>query len=132
MTTRGLQSCAKKKFSWLQRFVNADGTDVDYDFTYEWIKKKGGRMDSKKLGEYVAEKINTDGRYEIYCGWKGSKNAHVFCAERINGEIKWFDPQNGRADVSDYFKRIKPRMVGIIRIDDKLINPKMMGMLQIK
>lgn len=129
---RFVKLCKKEKFSWLQRFVNADGTDVDYDFTYGWIKKKGGLMDSKKLGEYVVEKINTDGRYEIYCGWKGSKNTHVFCAERINGEIKWFDPQTGRADVSDYFKKINPRMVGIIRIDDKLINPKMMGMLRIK
>lgn len=55
-----------------------------------------------------------------------------FFAERVNGVIKWFDPQNGLEDASGYFERINPRMVGIIRIDNKLINPKMMGMLRVK
>lgn len=75
--------CKQENFSWAQRFLNVDGSDVDYDFTFNWIKNNGGGlMDSKKLGEYIAGKINVDGRFEIYCGWKKGK-AHVFLQKEL-------------------------------------------------
>ncbi len=111
--------------TWKQRFVNLDGSDVDYDFTYLWQRRKGYKvMTAKRLQEYFAEKFNHDGVYEIYCGWKGG-NAHVFCASVEDGKVRYFDPQSGKDDVSSYINSMRPGMVGVIRIDDKKINPKL-------
>lgn len=119
--------------TWKQRFVNLDGSDVDYDFTYQWQRRKGYKtMTAKRLQEYFAEKFNHDGVYEIYCGWKGG-NAHVFCASVEGGKVRYFDPQSGKDDVSSYISSMRPGMVGVIRIDDKKINPKLKNLfLEVK
>lgn len=111
--------------NWKQRFVNIDGTDVDYDFTFSWQRRKGYKvMTAKRLQEYFTEKLSADGVYEIYCGWKGG-SAHVFLAEVSDGKVRYFDPQSGKDDVSSYISSMSPGMVGAIRIDDKLVNPKL-------
>lgn len=111
--------------NWKQRFVNVDGSDVDYDFTYKWQQRKGYKaMTAKRLQEYFTEKFNADGVYEIYCGWKGG-SAHVFMAEVSGGKVRYFDPQSGNDNVNGYIASMRPGMVGTIRIDDKMINPKL-------
>ncbi len=122
-----------QSITWLQRFVNLDGSDVDYDFTYKWQKRKGYKaMTAKRLQEYFAEKFSDDGVYEIYCAWK-RRDAHVFCAEVIGGKVRYFDPQSGQNDVSSYIGEMRPGMVGVIRIDDKKVNPKLKNLfLEIK
>lgn len=111
--------------NWKQRFVNVDGSDVDYDFTYKWQQRKGYKaMTAKRLQEYFTEKFNADGVYEIYCGWKGG-SAHVFMAEVSGGKVRYFDPQSGKDNVKGYIASMRPGMVGTIRIDDKMINPKL-------
>ena len=119
--------------TWTQRFVNIDGTDVDYDFTYQWQRRKAYKtMTAKRLQEYFTEKLNQDGVYEIYCGWKGG-SAHVFCAEVTEGKVRYFDPQSGKDDVSNYIASMRPGMVGVIRIDNKIINPKIKNLfLEVK
>jgi hypothetical protein len=84
-------------------------------------------MTSNRLYEYFNEKISSDGVYEVYCAWYGGK-AHVFCAEMKNGAISFFDPQRGLHDVFDYIENMNPELVGVIRIDDKIINPKIGGL----
>ena len=37
--------------------------------------------------------------------------------------MHYVDPQNGQLDVSDYFAKGKKPAFGILRIDDKEINP---------
>ena len=119
--------------TWQQRFMNIDGSDVDYDFTYQWQHRKGYQnMTAKRLQEYFAEKFSDDGVYEIYCAWK-RRDAHVFCAEVIGGKVRYFDPQSGQNDVSSYIGEMRPGMVGVIRIDDKKVNPKLKNLfLEIK
>ena len=115
----------KQGINWTERFTNLDGSKPDYDYTYSWKNKKGYKtMTRKRLDEYFAEKCSHDGVYEIYCAWKG-RSAHVFCAEVKGGKIRFFDPQSGKDDVHYYLDHMKPNMVGCLRIDDKLINPKL-------
>ena len=115
----------RQGMTWKQRFKNPDGSDVDYDFTSGWARRKGYRsMTTNRLQEYFAEKMNHDGIYEIYCAWK-TGNAHVFCAEVKNGKVRYFDPQTGNENAVRYIQRMKAGMVGIIRIDNKLVNPKL-------
>ena len=115
----------RQGMTWKQRFQNPDGSDVDYDFTAGWARRKGYRsMTTNRLQEYFAEKMNHDGIYEIYCAWKAG-NAHVFCAEVKDGKVRYFDPQTGNENAVGYIQRMKAGMVGIIRIDNKLVNPKL-------
>lgn len=111
---------------WTERFLNLDGTKPDYDYTFNWQNRKGYKtMTLARLKEYFKEKFNADGVYEVYCGWKGrNKGAHVFLAEVSGGKVRYFDPQSGKDDVSSYVNAMRPGMVGVIRIDDKIINPK--------
>ena len=50
--------------------------------------------------------------------------AHVFCAEVAEGKARFFDPQTGKDDASNYIQSMKANRVGVIRIDNKLVNPK--------
>lgn len=110
--------------TWEERFLNPDGSKPDYDYTARWGRKKGYRvMNQKRLKEYFTEKFKDDGIYEIYCAWKGG-SAHVFCAEVKNGKVRMFDPQPGKDEVSRYTNSMKAGMVGVIRIDNKMVNPK--------
>ena len=115
----------KQGITWEQRFLNLDGSNVDYDFTYKWkLRKKYKTMNSKRIAEYFNEKLNHDGVYEIYCGWQKSRSAHVFLAEVTKGKVHFFDPQTGKDDVRAYIPRMNLDLVGIIRIDNKIVNPK--------
>ena len=84
-------------------------------------------MTEKRLNEFFEETMGEDGRYEIYCAWKGSRSAHVFLAERKNGVIRFFDPQTGKSadEIKHYFSSMKGDSVYTLRIDNKIINPKM-------
>ncbi|MDE6346375.1 MAG: minor capsid protein [Muribaculaceae bacterium] len=119
--------------TWEERFLNADGSKVDYDYTFSWQRrKKYAKMTAKRLQEYFTEKFSEDGVYEIYCGWKGG-SAHVFLADVSSGKVRYFDPQSGNDDVSSYIASMKPGMVGVIRIDNKIINPKIKNLfLEVK
>ena len=86
-----------------------------------------GSLSNTYLKEYFREKFREDGIYEIYCAWKGG-SAHVFCAEVTEGKTRFFDPQTGKDDASNYIQSMKAGRVGVIRIDNKLVNPKIMGL----
>ena len=119
-----------KGVNWMQRFLNQDGSDVDYNFTWKWAKVKGYKqMTINRLIEYLNEQTQSEGRYEIYCAWKGG-SAHVFCAERTEGVFKFFDPQSGKEgeSVQRYISNMKANSVGVIRMDDKIINPAITGL----
>ena len=120
---------AKQGITWEERFLNRDGTKPDYDYTYKWQVRKGYQvMNANRLKEYFREKFREDGIYEIYCAWKGG-SAHVFCAEVTEGKTRFFDPQTGKDDASNYIQSMKAGRVGVIRIDNKLVNPKIMDYL---
>ena len=122
----------KQGLDWKQRFMNTDGSKVDYDFSYNWAIRKGYKTMTKgRLNEYIEEKIQDDGLYEVYCIWKKG-GAHVFCAEKKGNNIKFFDPQTGAEDVKHYIDEMMYTGTGIIRIDNKLINPKTKNLFLVK
>lgn len=63
-------------------------------------------------------------RAEIVVMWKGAPSGHAFFAERVNGKTRFYDPQNGSADVSKYFERVEPGSVRFCRIDNLEPNEK--------
>ena len=64
------------------------------------------------------EKWGDGARAEVVVMWKGSFSGHAFFAERVNGKTRFYDPQNGSMDVSEYFKRVEPNSVKICRVDN--------------
>ena len=116
--------CNAEGMKWYERYLTEDGKVAGY----EW---SSGIKDTKlaKL-KFIEDKTDTKGRYEIYCAWKGKNaGAHVFIVERQkDGNLLWFDPHSGRwgswQDFNDYINQMKPGSIGVLRIDDKLINTK--------
>lgn len=54
---------------------------------------------------------------EVKILWKTSE-AHVFIAQRINGVVRFVDPQNGDLDCEEYFTRAVLGATMIVRIDN--------------
>ncbi len=113
--------CVKNNFDWRDRFVNEDGTRPQYAMSdYSVVDTI-----QEKLA-YIEQRTEDYGRYEVLCSWKKIKCAHVFIVERQrSGNLLWFDPQSGKKGgaFDDYLKKMKAHQIGIMRIDDKIINP---------
>lgn len=120
---------ARQKVVWYKNlFTNYDGSDADFTWARTWAYDNGvRRMGEKEVRRFLAESIKEDGLYEIYCGWKRG-HSHVFCAEKKNGTVRLFDPQPGVDDATGYIARMKGLTVGVLRIDNKLVNPKVAGL----
>lgn len=115
--------CPKNNFNWNERFLTLDGK----------LPKKTRPFNIKNTIEDKARFIDTaakeKGRYEVYVEWKGLNLAHVFTVERQqNNNLLWLDPQTGKyggANVfENYLKMAKPYKISVMRMDDKIINPK--------
>lgn len=116
---------ARNGIQWSDRFIAQDGKKI----TYEWsAREKMTDTNADKLA-FIERKTSKQGRYEVYCSWKEG-GAHVFIVERQkNGNLLWYDPQTGRRGSASDFERshirkMRHNYIGILRIDDKLINPQ--------
>lgn len=119
--------CADRGTNWMQRYLNTDGTPATYTFS----TGKGLRDTGFSKSKFIEDLTREEGRYEVYCRWKTHPDdAHVFIVERTSsGELIWYDPQSGKkGGVLDFYdSHIIPMdhtMIGVLRIDEKLINPK--------
>lgn len=120
--------CSKNGVQFTDRFLENDGTSAKYAWSAGTKNTEAAKL------KFIEEKTAENGRYEVYCAWK-TGSAHVFIVERQkDGNLLWFDPQSGRrggaADFSGYTIQMKADKIGIMRIDDKLINPKFSERLQ--
>lgn len=119
--------CVKNNLTWLDRFLNADGSRAKRKI---FLQSK----DSIKLRTELIENNTKDtGRYELFLDWKTKKgekrSSHVMIVERqANGNLLWFDPQTSLHGslkaFSHYLKRAKTFGLSVLRIDNKIINPK--------
>lgn len=111
---------ARTGLRWEQRFMNADGTDAVY------IKSNGIDNTVEAKRKFIESNAIDQGRYEVYCKWN-NESAHVFILERQkNGNLVWYDPQSAAIDVfkERYLQLMVYDDIWVMRIDDKLINPK--------
>lgn len=85
---------------------------------------------------FIESETKEEGRYELRLRWD-KDSGHVVCIERVNGMLVFYDPQSGKKgdslfgyDNIDYLE--KAINIGVRRMDDKLINPKMFSRLIVK
>ena len=118
----------EKKITQNDRFLNPDGSRP--------VPKRPLTLsDTIEAKEQYIESVTQEvGRYELYMPWKvkaGEKpTAHVIIVERQkSGNLLWFDPQSGKHGASTVFqsflKKARPVGIKVLRIDDKIINPKL-------
>lgn len=115
------QFCARNGIEWTDRYLTADGKAADYALSHRLTEDT---VTAKNA--FIEAQTAAHGRYEVYCAWK-TGNAHVFIVERQkNGELLWFDPQTARRGKSfnDSLALMIKELIGVLRIDDKIINPK--------
>lgn len=108
--------------NWTERFKNPDGSKVVYETSYN--ANVEDTVASKR--KYIELHTLSTGRYEVYCAWKEG-SAHVFITERTEqGNLIWFDPQNGKKGrtIEETVENMRPELISVIRIDNKIINPK--------
>lgn len=118
---REMDKFYEKEADWTERFLNLDGTKADYRWSNSLI---ADTEEAKRA--FIAGKTMEAGRYEVYCAWKGG-GAHVFIVERTaDGDLIWFDPQSGKKgrSIARYANSMKAGKIGVLRIDNKLINTK--------
>lgn len=101
---------------WMERFLNPDGSAPTYSRNTTQMRP----------GIFIEKETAAKGRYEIYVQWKGG-GAHVFMAERNAAGFRIFDPQTGSSDAWGYLTRAKEDSIRILRTDDKIINPRIVG-----
>jgi hypothetical protein len=119
--------CPKNNLTWNDRFLNPDGSRP--------IKTRPSVLRdtiTAKVG-FIEGATKETGRYELYLKWKSVRGrdggAHVMIVERQkDGNLLWFDPQSGKHGSSKTFngfmKSAGPVKLSVLRIDDKIINPK--------
>lgn len=119
--------CPKNNLTWNDRFLNPDGSRP--------IKTRPSVLRdtiTAKVG-FIEDATKETGRYELYLKWKSVRGrdggAHVMIVERQkDGNLLWFDPQSGKHGSSKMFngfmKSAVPVKLSVLRIDDKIINPK--------
>ena len=113
------------KNNWEERFLTADGEKAKRDWSRNWLLEKGYKnMTGARAMEFLGEKLSAPGRYEIYVKWANANSAHVFLAEvGTDGKSLFFCPQTAKDDYT-FLTRADKKMLGVMRIDDKKINPK--------
>lgn len=118
---------------------------LSYQTNWAWIDPKTNQMPRKQRagGLYIdgtslktktytkmlkefEELTKEIGRYHIDCGWKRSRSGHIITAERLDdGTLVIYDPQNGKKidNFKAYAKNFSLQSgIGIVRVDNKLIN----------
>lgn len=88
----------------------------------------------EELMALLESSINIDGRYHIKWMWERPQygrftglKGHIITAERTNGEIKYYDPQNGRVidDLANYANNLDlKRGIQFLRVDNLRANPE--------
>lgn len=120
----------KTNVDWKNRFLNKDGSKID--LSDSWSIKFRENIETSDLLPFFTSKTEKDGIYEIFCQWNFG-DSHVFIAIKEKGTLSMHDPQFGYAvDPDDYISKMDPSNVYIQRIDDKIVNSKMLGAFLIK
>ena len=105
------------------RFGKRDGMNVGVpSFKGQKWEKPGpkDRRSPKTVMADIDAKMSGWGegsRAIVAVAWKGG-GAHVFIAERMNGTVRYIDPQSGRMDASSHFNRAMPSSVHVSRVDN--------------
>ncbi len=100
-----------ERFKFKDRNVGVSSYDWKYNF-----------KDTDQRINFIYNRTTAVGRYEVLCSWEGG-GGHVFIVERQKrGNLLWYDPQTGRKGDFNIEDIQKMKSIGILKIDNLLIN----------
>ena len=121
-------------------YRNPSQVDLMRNVRKAWIDPTTGTMPvklydihnttTKRCMDFVDNIVKEGERYHMRVGWRGRTTGHIVCLDRINGELRMFDPQDGSITISKqsmlaYFHRYKISTTTtffIYRVDNLEIN----------
>lgn len=95
-------------------------TDSFDGMQYEKVTAKRKKDVADAIGARMQE-YGDGSRGIIFVQWDGKKVGHYFNVSNEGGKVRFFDGQNGKGSVEDYFLSAKPSMTRLWRVDDKKI-----------
>jgi len=128
-----------------EKWLNPDGTQAKHTSLVDWMKgKEYKEMTPKRYKEFFDEVCKEEGVYELSIGWKRGYGHATILQRFKDGELRYIEPQRDNSEGSgresrnvDYLcqngARIGTRIHacrGIMRIDNKIINPKYMDIFE--
>lgn len=87
--------------------------------------------DGNACKNWIADNMEEGARYTVRMTWKGSRSGHIICCHKENGKVVLYDPQDNETfdndeAVSKFLDRAEPLSMGLVRVDDKIMNPFVM------
>lgn len=83
---------------------------------------RGSKYYGKPEIESFMKQLPDGAMCEVRCAWAFQTGGHVFIAEKVNGKIRYIDPQTGDVDVSRYFSLMQSNKTTFWRIDDAVLD----------
>ena len=115
---------------------NADGSVASPTRTYSWMQGKGyKRMNEKRYREFFEENCKEKGTYQVTVNWKsrddGGGHATIIKRDK-DGKLYYIEPQHyskkegARRSLDELCdaSAVPWRRMGILRVDDKIFDPK--------
>jgi hypothetical protein len=123
-----------------EAYTNIDGSKAKPTTYYEWADKRGYKqMTVQRYKQFIAENCKEEGVYELSVGWKKMRGVgHVTIIQRLHdGSIIRVEPQVDNSRERNSFAFLNGAVTkasnsrGILRIDNKLIDPKYAGIFAV-
>lgn len=89
----------------------------------EIIRTQGNGV--AEIEQYMA-KWGDGARAEIVVTWRGEREGHAFVAEQVNGETRFYDPQDPKRNARAFFNRVEPNSVRFCRTDNLSFNDEIL------
>lgn len=118
---------------------NREQVKLAYNTRLAWLDKDGNLPEKiwdinnttmKRCMDFADRTVKEGERYHMRVGWQGRHVGHIVCLDRINGELRMYDPQNGKITISldkikEYFTTYKistRKQFYLTRVDNLEIN----------
>jgi len=79
----------------------------------QWVQARDKASAISTMADY-----GPGSRAIVTVSWKDGTGGHAFIVENMDGRVVFLDPQSNTQDVGDYFNRIEPGTIRILRTDD--------------
>lgn len=121
---------------------NANGTKVKPNTFMEWMQAKGYKsMTANRYNEFFEEFCKEPGDYELVLNWKKDGGHATVISRLADGSLVGIEPQRYwewrgvtfKLDFTISSMKANPDFrCGIMRLDDKIIDPKWVGLFNVK
>ena len=140
--TPGSQNQYLARGHWSECWLNPDGTPATFHRTQDWLdKQRGKKMTAEYYRRFFDEVCKEPGVYNFNMGWSGDQGHVTVIQREEDGTLRYVEPQHdnyGTWRDIDYLCKNLQQIIpdsqkdrrGIMRVDNKMFNPKFLGIFR--